>query len=109
MRAGPMRYRIKVLALPTDQDSGGQPITGQPALFLETAAAIRTVSSKEIYRLGPGFQGQVTHAITIRYPDKLPSAGMKILFRNRTFLLQTCSDPDERMRELDLMVLEKTK
>lgn len=109
MRSGALRHRIQILAAPVTQDAGGEPITADPTVLFECAAAIRAATSKEIYALGPGFTAQVTHAVTIRYPANLPPQGAQIRFRDRTFQLQTFSDPDERQRELDLMVLELGK
>jgi SPP1 family predicted phage head-tail adaptor len=110
MLAGKLRHRIRIVAQPSTQDASGQLVdSGEPHLVSECWASVRTATSKEIYALGAGFTSQVTHAVTIRYPAKRPAAGMTILFRDRKFLVQAVSDPDEIRRELDLMVLELNK
>jgi SPP1 family predicted phage head-tail adaptor len=109
MRAGALRNKITIYAQPSTQDSFGEPVAAEPVVFLKCCAAIALASSREIYALGPGFTSQVTHKITLRYPDTLPQAGMAVTYCGRTFVIQSVADPTERRRELDLMCLEKSK
>lgn len=87
----------------TKDDSGHR--ADQWADVVSTWASITAPTSKEIYALGPGFTAQVTHKITIRWRPGV-SAGMRIIFRGRTFQIQTAGDPDEGRVELNLMCLE---
>ena len=111
MRAGAMRQRITIAAPGTGgQDSYGEPVdqaTG--ATVLSTWARIAAVTSREVYALGAGFDGQVTHKVTIRWTATALGAGMSVVYGTRTFQVQAVSDPDEMRRELDLMCLETTK
>ncbi len=113
MRSGPMRYRITIFSQPTTQDSFGEESSAEPIPLFSCWASIVAATSSEIYALGPGFTSTVTHKITIRYPEQVPEPGVLITFVKRGvtryFILQTLADPDERGRELDLMVLEKSK
>ena len=111
MRAALMRQRI-ILAEPgaTGQDAFGQPLdatAGDPVL--STWAGIAAVTSREVYALGAGFDGQVTHKVTIRWVSTPITAGMVVLYGTRTFRVQAVSDPTEMRRELDLLCLELSK
>jgi SPP1 family predicted phage head-tail adaptor len=73
-------------------------------------ASINAVTSKEVYALGAGFTSQVTHKVTVRFnPTLCIEAGYRILFRDRMFLVQAVSDPDESRARLSLMCLELSK
>lgn len=111
MRAALMRQRI-VINQPgaTGQDSFGQPLDGVPGdKVLCTWAQIAAVTSREVYALGAGFDGQVTHKVTIRWTATPITAGMEIQYGTRTFRVQAVSDPTELRRELDLLCLEESK
>ena len=62
-----------------------------------------------MYATGAGFTGQLTHKVVIRYPAVKITTGMQVLYMDRTFLVQTVTDPNENRVELDLMCLELSR
>lgn len=109
MEAGKLKRPITIESPSTTQDSFGQP-TNTWDTVCNTWAAISAVTSKEVYALGAGFTAQVTHKVTVRYnPSLTIEAGYRILYRDRIFLVQTQSDPDEERVELDMYALELSK
>jgi SPP1 family predicted phage head-tail adaptor len=109
MRSGQLKRRIAITAPSETQDQSGQPGAGPDTTVLSCRAAITVASSKEIYALGAGFTAQVTHKVTVRFPSVSLAQGMTVLYRDRRFLVQLVSDPDENRRELNLMCLEQPK
>ena len=111
MRAALMRQRITINQPgTTGQDGFGQPIDGVAGdKVLCTWAQIAAVTSREVYALGAGFDGQVTHKVTIRWISTPLIAGMTVQYGARTFRVQAVSDPTETRRELDLLCLEESK
>jgi SPP1 family predicted phage head-tail adaptor len=109
MEAGQLKRPIAIESPSTTQDSFGQP-TDTWNTVCSTWSAITAVTSKEVYALGAGFTAQVSHKVTIRYNESLCiEAGFRILYRDRIFLVQTVSDPDEQRVQLNLMCLELSK
>lgn len=109
MEAGKLKRPITIESPSTKQDNSGQP-TDTWATVCSTWAAINAVTSKEVYALGAGFTSQVTHKVTVRHnPALCIEAGYRILYRNRIFLVQAVSDPDEQRVQRDLMCLELSK
>ena len=107
MRAGLLRNPISISAPGSAKDAFGQLVPGGSTLVLETNAAIAAISGKEVYSLGAGFDGQVTHLITIRFPVGISiRSNMTIAFGTREFLVQFARDPDERQRQLQILCLE---
>lgn len=104
LEAGDLNRRITIQSGTSAKDPFGQPFIAWRDVC-GTWAAIRTVTSKEVYALGAGFTSQVTHTITIRYRPDISST-MRIIYRDRTFLIQAVSDPDEGRVQLNLMCLE---
>lgn len=104
IEAGRLNRRILIQSSVTTQGAAGDPDDSWQDVA-STWASITAPTSKEIYALGPGFTAQVTHKITIRWRPGI-SNGMRILFRDRIFQIQTVSDPDEGRVELNLMCLE---
>ena len=104
-----LRYPITIESPSTTQDSFGQP-TDTWNTVCSPWADITAVTSKEVYALGAGFTSQVTHKIVIRFnPSVCIEAGYRVLYRNRTFLVQAVTDPDEQRAQLNLMCLELSK
>jgi SPP1 family predicted phage head-tail adaptor len=108
MEAGKLRRRIAIVAPAVSQDPYGQPTISSSTPVLRTWARISALTSREIFALGPGFTSNVTHKITIRFPEVAVRAEMHVLYHQRTFRIQAVSDPDESRRELDLICLEQT-
>lgn len=112
MRAALMRQEITIVQPgAAGQDQYGEPAPAMlpAALVFQTWAQIAAVTSREVYALGAGFTGQVTHKVTMRWTATPIAAGMQVLYDGRTFEVQSVSDPTEMRRELDLMCQELTK
>lgn len=109
MRAGLLRDTITIRAAGSKQDKFGQKIASAGDDVLTAAASIVALSGREIYALGPGFDGQVSHRIVIRFPEVTIRNGMTVNFGVRTFRVQVAMDPDERRRELHLICLETSE
>jgi SPP1 family predicted phage head-tail adaptor len=109
MQAGTLKRPITVEVPGTTKDAYGQ-ITSTWTTLLQTWADIHTITSKEVYALGAGFNSQISHKITIRFqPAVTLAAGMRVVYLTRNFIVQAVSDPTEERRELDLLCLEQTK
>ncbi|AEU36176.1 phage head closure protein [Granulicella mallensis] len=109
MQAGNLKRPITVEVPGTTKDQYGQ-ITATWDTLLQTWADIHTITSKEVYALGAGFNSQISHKITIRFqPAVTLAAGMRVVYLTRNFIIQAVSDPTEERRELDLLCLEQTK
>jgi SPP1 family predicted phage head-tail adaptor len=106
--SGRLNRPITIEAQSTAPDSFGQPQQTW-ATVLSTWAGIGVVTSKEVYALGAGFTSQVTHKITMRFPTPAITTAMRVVYRGRTFIIQTVSDPDEDRREMHLICLEQMK
>jgi SPP1 family predicted phage head-tail adaptor len=109
MQSGKLRRRISIEAPSTTQDGFGQPVDTDWQPVLSTWAAIRAITGKEVYALGAGFTSKVTQMITMRFPSATVSAGMRVVYESRIFLIVVASDPTEDKRELDLVCLEDSK
>ncbi len=111
MRASLMRQRIEIVQPgAAGQDAFGQPLPVSPGDPVLCAwAQIAAVTSREVYALGSGFDGQVTHKVTMRWTSTPIATGMLVLYDARTFQVQAVTDPTELRRELDLLCLEITK
>ena len=107
--AGSLKRPIEIDVPSTTKDEFGQLTqTWTPLLF--TWAEIHTITSKEVYALGAGFNSQVSHKITIRFqPAVTITAGMQVVYLSRIFIIQAVSDPTEERVQLDLLCLEQTK
>lgn len=108
MRAGRLKRRVTLQAPSTTKDAFGQPLQ-QWTDALDTWAEIATITAREVYALGSGFTAQVSHRVTLRFPDVALAAGMRVSYEARLFLVQAVSDPSEDRRELDLLCLELSK
>lgn len=104
INAGKLNRRILIQQPSGVKDDSGHR-SDEWADVVSTWASITAPTSKEVYALGAGFTAQVTHKITIRWRPGI-GAGMRIVFRERIFQVQTASDPDEGRVELNLMCLE---
>jgi SPP1 family predicted phage head-tail adaptor len=109
MQAGKLKRRLTLESASTTPDGFGQPSETAWTFVLRTWGEIRTISGKEVYALGAGFTSKVTHKITIRFPAIAVSAGMRVSYKGRTFLVVVVSDPDEDRRQLDLVCQENSK
>jgi SPP1 family predicted phage head-tail adaptor len=108
LAAGELNRRISIEAPSTATDSYGQPAQTWMTL-LSTWACIRAITSREVYALGAGFTSQVSHKIVLRFTPTTITTAMRVAYRDRTFVIQAISDPDEDRRELNLIVLELSK
>lgn len=109
MRAGNLRRRITIQAQSNSKDAFGQPIDTDWKDVVACWAQISALSARELFALGSGFTSQVSHRITIRYPEATISAGMRVSYQQRFFKVAAVSDPTEDKRQLDLLCLEQSK
>jgi len=107
---GTLKRPITINQASMTKDAAGQPQLSGWTQVLSTWASIRTVTSKEVYAMGAGFDAQISHKITIRYqPSITVTSGMQVGYMGRVFIIQAVSDPTEERVQLDLMCLEQSK
>jgi SPP1 family predicted phage head-tail adaptor len=87
------------------QDATGQYLDSSWATILTTRASIDVVKQNELYQTGAGFTSQVSHSIKIRYQSVTIAPGMRVVFGDKIFLVQTIENVSERNRILKLQVL----
>jgi SPP1 family predicted phage head-tail adaptor len=108
MNAGAMRHQISLLAPSTVSDELGG-VSGTTTLW-SGWAQVKTLQGRELYN-AQQIVAQVTHKIVMRWIPGV-QANQTVLFVGpggvtTTFQVQYVINPDERMRELDLLCIER--
>ena len=108
MQAGKLNRQINIQARSSTQDPTGQPIDTWTTVW-SCWAGIASLTGKELYALGAGFSGQLSHKVTIRYTATPLLTGMRVVYGKRTFLVQIPpANPNEANVEIDLVCLEQS-
>ena len=108
--AGKLRWRVQVVAPSGNQDTFGGIANSEYQSVTTCWAAIEALSARD-QLAAQTFVPLSTYRITVRYQKDangncLFTAKQRILFRNRTFLVQGVLNPDERTKMLYLMCIE---
>ena len=104
MRAGNLRHRVTIQQPVVDSSWGG---TTNWEEYVEVWAAVEPLRGRELLA-AQQVQSETTAKVTIRYVAGV-TAKMRILHGSRIFELTAPPiDPEERHRELQLMVKETT-
>lgn len=104
--AGSLNRRITIQSQSTSQDKYGQPVQTWNDI-LSVWASIRPATGREVYA-SQGFVAQLSHVISLRYPDVTVLTNMRVLYDSRVFLIHGISNPDEANVQLNLLCLEST-
>jgi SPP1 family predicted phage head-tail adaptor len=88
------------------KDSFGQPSTTWTA-FCNAWASINMLAQQQTYTDNQQ-ASVVTHLITIRYTSKPITAGMRVNFLGKLYMIHAISDPDQRRTKLVIKAQEVT-
>lgn len=99
-----LRHSIQIQSQSTDLDSFGQPLQVWTTI-LTARASIKAIQQNEPYQSGQ-FTSQVTHLITLRWPNVNITGGMRVLFGSHVYTIKTPENVGERNIILKLQVLE---
>jgi SPP1 family predicted phage head-tail adaptor len=99
-----LRHNIQIQSQSTTRDDAGQQVDNWPTV-LTTRAKIEAVNKNERYQAGQ-LTSQVTHVITMRWPNVRVTAGMRVLFGSHVYTIQAPENVGERNIILQLLVLE---
>lgn len=109
LNPGDLRHRIVIQRQSTAQDANGDPTSTWSDVW-PCWAAISTPTAREMYQTGQAgqFVAQVTKLIKIRWPGAaiVIVGGMRVLYRDRTFAVQTVENVQERNRVMNLTCVE---
>ena len=105
MRAGRLRYQVKIQSPQKDTSPGGGEVTWSD--FATVWAAIEPLRGSEFF-LSQQVNAEVTGKIVMRYLEGV-KPDMRILYGSRVFEIDSILDIAERHRELRLLVKERVR
>lgn len=103
--AGKLRHPIKIMDVLSSQGSLGGISPDNTALFLETWAAVDTLTGGEKFAAAQQVS-LITHKITIRWALGINSSQV-IFFDDRYYEIQSVQDPDGRRKMLEISCVER--
>ena len=103
MRAGRLRHRLAVQALAETRDADGGISTGW-ATSTTVWGSIEPLSGREFFEADAS-GSDVTHKIRVRQP-LAATRKHRILFKSRTFAIESVLNVNERDREIVIMAKE---
>ena len=106
MRAGKLRHRLALQnATETDSGTGTGHLDKTWTTYATVWGSIEPLSGRELVEQEQ-VQSEVTHKTKIRYQSAITSEH-RIVFKTRTFQIVTMLNPEERNREIELMLRER--
>lgn len=99
-----LRHSIQIQSQSTEKDKFGQPLQNWTTV-LTTRASIEAIEKVERYQARQ-FTSQVTHVITLRWPNVSITAGMRVVFGSHIYTIQALDNVEERNVILNLLALE---
>ena len=103
MRTGRLRHRVKIQDYTESQNTFGE-TTKTWTDYATVWAAIEPVKGREFWE-SQQVNAEITTKITMRYLAGIKPK-MRILYGIRIFEIDSVINPDERNRELQLLVME---
>lgn len=104
MQAGKLRHRVTFQNPPTAQNSTGQ-VTGSYTTLATRWGSIEPLSGRELVN-AQQISAEVTHRIRVRWLSGI-APKVRAVFGSRNFDILSVLNPEERKRELELLVREK--
>lgn len=104
MRAGQLRHRLS-LQSPTITNTSTGTITEAWGTVATIWGSVEPLRGREFYDSAL-INSDVTARIVIRYTSDI-EPNYRIVYDNRTFLIESIVDIDERRKEMNLMVTEE--
>jgi SPP1 family predicted phage head-tail adaptor len=103
MRAGRLRHRIKIQEYTESQNTYGE-VTKNWTDYATVWATFEPIKGKEFWE-SQQINAEITTKVTMRYLAGVKSK-MRILLGTRIFEIDSVINPEERNRELQLLVKE---